>query len=66
VETRATFQLPRFWSNPPAPCSIPKRFDTLATFQPPRFWLNAADVPMHAHSRLYDDVEAEHRVELAV
>ncbi len=49
--TRPTFQLPRFWSNPPAPCSMPYRFATLATFHIPMFWLNAADVPMHAHSR---------------
>ena len=49
--TRTTFQLPRFWSNPPAPCSMPCRFATLATFHIPMFWLNAADVPTHAHSR---------------
>ena len=49
--TRATFQLPRFWSNPPAPCSMPYRFATLATFHIPMFWLNAADVPTHAHRR---------------
>ena len=64
--TRNTFQLPRFRSNPPAPCSMPYRFATLATFHIPMFWLNATDVPTHAHSRLYDDVEAEHRVALAV
>ena len=50
--TLATFQLPRFWLNPPAPCSMPYRFDTLATFHPPMFWLNAADVLTHAHRRL--------------
>jgi hypothetical protein len=30
---------------------MPYRFATLATFHIPMFWLNAADVPMHAHSR---------------
>jgi hypothetical protein len=35
LATLATFQLPRFWSNPAAPCSMPYRFATLATFQPP-------------------------------
>ena len=66
--TRATFQLPRFWSNPPAPCSMPYRFATLATFQPPMFWLNAVDVLTHAHRRyqLLEYALAEHRVELAV
>jgi hypothetical protein len=49
--TRTTFQLPRFWSNPPAPSSMPYRFATLATFHIPMFWLNAADVPTHAHRR---------------
>ena len=49
--TRTTFQLARFWSNPPAPCSMPYRFATLATFHIPMFWLNAADVPTHAHRR---------------
>ena len=66
--TRATFQLPRFWSNPPAPCSMPYMFATLATFHIPMFWLNAADELTHAHRR-YQRLEyapAEHRVELAV
>ena len=67
LATLATFQLPRFWSNPPAPCSMPYMFATLATFHIPMFWLNAADELTHAHRR-DQPLEyglAEHRVELA-